>query len=510
METNHILLRCITLLYRESQLENNYSSSVSLVQEVLETINGPSISVGLVDTEKDMVTGLKYICTKMCADGESAKYVIQDILQRVRSVTVNDESLLSTLKEGIESPLGDLDIANFCLSIRKELGQHLRDYKTIDLIKKTYKAMNKLEDGISITDLTATLYAELEPYTSSHKDVDPAIVGTFSIQDLCTSAQQFKDAKELNDERGILKTGWQGLNRMLGGGFRRGYEAVVGALQHNYKTGFTKQLFCQLPRFNEPYMIDEKRKPLMISISFEDPLALNMPFVYRILWENKYNEPAPFDKSAEEMAAFINAELGKNGYDVVFMHVNPTMWTYRDIQNIVLQYESLGYEIHCVLLDYLAMVPTTGCKVGGPIGSDMRDMFRRLRNFFSQKKITLITPHQLSTEAKILVRNGLEDTFVQEIANKGYYDGCKTIDQEVDLELYIHIVKFNSRSWLCIQRGKHRLPKPTPEEYNYFVMLFEDIGNLREDLNGEDTSRKKVGGNPIGSNKASPFWEPEA
>ena len=109
----------------------------------------------------------------------------------------------------------------------------------------------------------------------------------------------------------------------------------------------------------------------------------------------------------------------------------------------------------------------------------------------------------------MLVRNGLEDTFVQEIAHKGYYDGCKTIDQEVDLEIYIHIVKFNTRSWLTVQRGKHRLPKPTPDENNYFALLFEDIGNLREDINGEDTTRKKVGGNPVGSNKASPFWENE-
>ena len=383
METNLILLRCITLLFRESQLENNFSSSISLVQEVLETVSGPSISVGLVDTEKDIVTGLKYICTKMCLAGEKTKHVIQDILQKVRSVTISDETLMVVLKEGIETELDEMVIANFCLSIRKELGQHLRDYKAIEVVKKSYKDMRKLEDGLSITDLVASLYANLEPYTSSHKEVDPAIVGVFNTKDIEKSAQQFKDAQELNDDRGILKTGWRGLNRMLGGGFRRGYEVVVGALQHNYKTGFTKQIFAQIAMYNTPYMIDPKRKPLMLSISFEDPLALNMPFMYRVVWENKYNEPAPGDKSAGEMAEFINEELSRTGYDIVFMHVNPTMWTYRDIQNTVLQYESQGYEVHCLLLDYLAMVPTTGCKVGGPIGSDMRDMYRRLRNFIS-------------------------------------------------------------------------------------------------------------------------------
>lgn len=484
-------------------------SSIGLVQEVIETIKGPAISVGLVDTEKDIITGLKFICTKMCEAGESYKWLSTDLLQKVRSITVNDESLFLTLKEGIECELSDMQITQFCLSIRTELGQYLRDVKAIDVVKTLYKSMRSPEDGVKISDLIAELYNQIEPYTVSHKEVDPAVVGVFNTKDISDSAQQFEEAKSLNDDKGILKTGWQGLNRMLGGGLRRGYQVVIGALQFNYKTGFTKQLLTQIPKYNKPYMIDETRKPLVISISFEDPLALNMPFVFRILWENKHLEPAPMNLTAVEMAEFVNTELGVNGYDVVFMHVNPTLWTYRDIQNTILYYESIGYEIHFLLLDYLPMVPTTGCKVGGPIGSDMRDLYRRMRNFTAPKKITMVTPHQLSTEAKMLVRQGLEDTFVQEIANKGYYDGCKTIDQEVDLELYIHIVKFNSRSWLTVQRGKHRLPKPTPDENNYMALLFEEIGNIRDDINGPDTTRKRVGGNPVGSSEGTQFWEPE-
>lgn len=506
MDNEQILLRCITLLFRESQLDTSFGGSQGLVTEVLATIQAPEMSAGLVDTKKDIITGLKFICTKMAAQ-EGDKFEATDVLQKVRSVTVHDEHLFTILKEGIEGELTQESITSFCLTIRKELGQHIRDEKAKEIVREAAKKMRKLEDGASVTELVAGLMSEIEPYANTVKEKDPAVVGAFSIKDLAQSAQQFSDAKELNDEAGIMRTGHQGINRMLSGGFRRGYEVVVGALQHNYKTGFTKQLFCEIPRYNKPYMIDEKRKPLIISISFEDPLALNMPFVFKVIWENKYHEPAPQDKTSQEMAEFVNEEMGVNGYDVVFMHVNPTMWTYRDIQNTVLHYESLGYEIHCLLLDYLAMVPTTGCNNMGPIGSDIRDMYRRLRNFCSARKITLITPHQLSTEAKMLIRNGLEDTFVQEIANKGYYDSCKTIDQEVDLELYIHKVMFNGRAWLTVQRGKHRLTVQTPEEYKYCVLLFEDIGNIREDANGVDTTRAKIGSNPIGSKDGKQFWE---
>ena len=94
----------------------------------------------------------------------------------------------------------------------------------------------------------------------------------------------------------------------------------------------------------------------------------------------------------------------------------------------------------------------------------------------------------------MLIRQGNEESFVRDIANKGYYDSCKTIDQEVDLEIYIHIVKADNRSWLTVQRGKHRLISQTKEEYKYCVLPFSDIGDIRDDVNGQDSSRKKPAG----------------
>lgn len=105
----------------------------------------------------------------------------------------------------------------------------------------------------------------------------------------------------------------------------------------------------------------------------------------------------------------------------------------------------------------------------------------------------------------MLIRQGNEDTFVKDIANKGFYDGCRTLDQEVDLELYIHKIISDNKSWLAVQRGKHRLIKQTPEEYKYTVLPFHDIGDIRDDVNGTDSSRKKPGGAAVG--EAAPFWD---
>ena len=76
---------------------------------------------------------------------------------------------------------------------------------------------------------------------------------------------------------------------------------------------------------------------------------------------------------------------------------NPTEFGYRDLFNVLLKYESEGYEIHALLIDYLNMMSKVGC-VKDTIGGDVRDLFRRIRNFTNSRKTLMITPHQLSSE----------------------------------------------------------------------------------------------------------------
>ena len=56
------------------------------------------------------------------------------------------------------------------------------------------------------------------------------------------------------------------------------------------------------------------------------------------------------------------------------IRVNPSEWTHRDLFNYVLKLEADGFEVHATFVDYLAKLPTTGCNVSGPSGTDFRDM----------------------------------------------------------------------------------------------------------------------------------------
>jgi hypothetical protein len=125
----------------------------------------------------------------------------------------------------------------------------------------------------------------------------------------------------------------------------------------------------------------------------------------------------------------------------------------------------------------------------------------------NKRGICFISPHQLSSEAKMMIRDGRTD-FVKELPGRGYYAGSKQIDQVIDLEIFIHIEILNGVSYLTIQRGKHRIIEQTPIKDQYMVLAFNEVGGIPDDLLGSDSTRIKVGGGTIGSGKdILPFWE---
>jgi replicative DNA helicase len=237
----------------------------------------------------------------------------------------------------------------------------------------------------SIKDINgyiAELISQLEPLQLNTSSKDPAVMGEVDLGSDESLREVFSAIKQNNEGARIYKTGWTDLNDMLQGGIRPGEFIITPALQHKYKTGFNLSLFAQIARLNQPNNIDPGKKPLLLRISFEDELVNNLQFLYQYL---KYNETREYvgmkDLSVEEMASYVKKELQQTGFHVKMMRVDPTQWSYRNICSKVIELEAQGYSIEGLFLDYLAMIPTTGCITSGPIGTDMRDLIRRVRNF---------------------------------------------------------------------------------------------------------------------------------
>jgi hypothetical protein len=509
MDHKLLLVTGITLLYLESQLETRSDNSSNLVRRIVNEAKLPEASLGL-DHSREVLQALKKTASWMCSQPADTEYEAEELLMRLKVDTRDETELYDSFVTGIGTERTQAKTKKLILNLRKQVHDYFREEDLAAVIKDVSSTFMFRRE--SITDLrqyVAEAIAKLDPFQIDHIIRDPAIVSEVDFSDIQSVEKVFESVKEMDNGLGVLKTGYQGVNRMLQGGFRRGEQWVIGALQHKYKTGFSLSIFETIALSNVPYMLDATKKPLLLRITFEDSAQQNMRFIYQHLFENETGQACTKEHMAgltkEEISAFVMERMRATGYEIKIIHVDPTQWTYQHICNKVVELESEGFEIHVLALDYLAMVPTTGCRQGAQ-GQDLRDMFRRMRNFCHPRKITLITPHQLSTQAKELIRNGQTD-FVKDIAEKGYWDSCKTIDNEVDGELYIHIEKMNRESFLTIQRGKHRGMPVLDEQDKYAVLKMHKVGALRPDLHGPDTTLRKVGGGPIGSGEETPFWD---
>lgn len=506
MDNKLLLVNSITLLYRESQLSGTRDNSATLVRKIIEGIRLPDISIGF-DRQKDIMEGLIRTAIAMCNNPPDHTYELMEILQTLKVNTLEEEGLYEAFYDGMSMELTESQLKKTCLNLKRTLNNYFREKAASDIISK---AASKLKfEKNQITDFSkfvAQVMSELEPFQVDNIQKDPAIVGEIDLSDTRAVEEVYCTVQSADSGASIMQTGWQGLNRALDGGFRRGEQAVIGALQHKFKTGFSLTIFKQIALYNTPQMIDPNKKPLLVRMSMEDGLDLNFQFLYQSLKENETGVKADLSGVTNaEMARYVQSKLQVNGYEVKLLQIDPSQWNYKDITNKLLEYEADGYEIHMLMVDYLDKIQKTGLDQG-PAGHDIRNMYERLRNFCNPRGICFITPHQLSTEAKMLIRDGRPD-FVRELPGKGFYAGCRQIDQVVDLEIFIHIEKVNGKSYLTIQRGKHRKIVQTPEEFLYFILPFEEVGAIRDDLYKADTTRKKVGGGPIGANDENPFWE---
>ncbi len=497
MNAQLFLVKSITLLYREAYLKNNAGSSRDLVSNLLTYIKTSEISIGNY-SERDVIVRLKETLMQMTKEDNDSVCDKNNLILQLKTNCIHDENLFDILEKSIldTETMSESQVKRSITNLVKDLNNFYIEEQISQILNKSSYKFQKERDSIKdVNNFITEVVNQLEPLQVSNKSSDPAIKGEVDLSEPEHIHSIFDEIKKSKGTELVLRTGWHALNRMLQGGFRRGETVILPALQHKYKTGFSLSLFKQMALYNKPYMVDATKKPMFLRISFEDSLSNNFEFIYSSLKsdENSNQKINLKDVETPEITSYIKDKLEINGYHIKMLRVDPSGWSYKHICNKVLELEAKGYEIHVLMLDYLGMVPTIGCIGSGPTGTDLRDMFRRMRNFCAPKMITLITPHQVSPQGKALLRSGMDGfNFVKEINGKGYYSGSSQLDQEVDLEIYIHVVNYQKETYLAVQRGKHRIPTIVDEKDQFFILKFPKGLPIPDDILGEDSSMRSV------------------
>lgn len=494
MEIRVVLGKVLALVYRSRVLGSDDHDD--LIRTILQTVktDGPEVNFG----NNNVVKRLKELCVELV---EAKDLIAKEVLlPRLQLTLETDAKLLSSVRESIEPDYDDSSNKRIVSSLIKTLHNYYKEHQAIGMINKAnYELTFNRAKIPNFTDYLRTLLGQLEPLTSATTSMkDPAVVSEVDFESPDGVTKVFEEVQTQNNSTAIYKFGWQAMNRMTQGGVRLGECVTIAALPHMYKTGSTCSMFVDIPMFNTPIVRekDAGKKILLLRISFEDSLTNNLQFMYQYL---KASAGTPVDAkelgmlTAKEMSAYILEQMTKTGFYIKMLRIDPSQWTYSHLCNKIIELEAQGYAIHVCMVDYLLMMPTTGC-VQGPAGTDKRDLLRRTRNFMSARGIAFLTPAQLSTEAKRLLRGIPSHMFLETIAEKGMYADSSQLDQEIDLEMFIHLFTHKRRKYLGVRRGKHRLPtRPASDDDLSFLLVFPGPNTpILPDVGKQDSSLRSL------------------
>ena len=426
--------------------------------------------------------------------------------QTLRLNIREDDEFYNAAIMAIEPSMSDDQIRSTCLAHFQNINQY---FQRLDFLKEVRKQLTNVLYGDkrnNIVDQAREMIATLAPYSTTGNATggigikNPMFVAAFSSNDSDTIKKVWEKAQVSTSPESILKTGYKGINRALGapGGIFRGDTILIGALQHNYKSGMLDDILFDIPRFNKPHFFTDRRKAAILHISAENNAGDDLTRIYKRAYVAKFGEMPSLDDlintPPEQVAEIINEFTGGE-WTYFYSKINPSNIGYADIQNYVMEIESEGFEVHVLGVDYLSMLSLKGINRMGD-GTEYQELFRLMRNFCSERDITLITPHQLSTEATYLNRDDYQSDFVKSVAGKSYWAKSKQIDREVDVEIVQHIVtlpkqggqKGETQSYLTYCIGKNRRVHDTKPEHKSGALIFTDCGILADiDKEEQDT-----------------------
>ena len=489
MEEKLVLVNCLSLLHEETLVPEATGRYHELIKKVIGLVRLPE----MIGESDDRASLLFMRTTILDIINNSVQFDARTILQNLRISAPFDTATYKALESGFTEEI-DAAVAAHNIDSRAayiELFSNKNEAKS--LLRSAQFTINE-NNGGGFHDSVKKLREQLAKFERAAANNEPISF----VERVGASPESFTGIFEQTKEAlqgAVLKTGWIGLNRMLGinGGIVPGECIVMPALPHNAKTTFSMSLTLSLALFNNAAdFVKEGEKAMILDISLENELKVNIPLAYRMLYEYDHGVKVDLrDIDVVEAGKYIFDRLARNGWHYFFERHIGSDFSIETFRKVVEGYERDGYKIVVSRIDYLGVANKVGLG-NGTTGSEVRETYRRARDIGTVRDMVVISPHQLSPAAKALKAMDPEK-YIRLLPGRGMTDGCTTIDNEVDLEIFLGIRETGGNSWLELQRGKHRTLVDTPMAHRYIAIPFADIGTLPWDIEkGTDTSVRSI------------------
>lgn len=465
---------------------------VNLMQTTLEEL---SSYIEMVEKENsknkkaddyDLVVNLMYTLDWLIKDtgSISREAIVQRLNVNIHGNHYYMESILLAIPEKEVTPDEAVERADELMRELREMQKHNQFKK---MISDLHRAVNMSVEHIDPSEYVKKILPELEGFTKSNIEVKDDGKSYLDFTNVKMVENAVVTATQLNSPDGCMKTGLTGLDMMYGGfGVKRGEEVNYGGLTHNYKSGMLMDHCLFVPMFNDPWMIDNNKTPMILRISFENTLAQDVTAMYRKLHEIKHQEKCDLAKVRfSEAAKHLVNHFGQRGYHFNLETYDANSFGIYDLFARVNDYEKKGFEIHQLVVDYLPLIAHH--VIADRMDAKIQRAYEMVRQFCYGKGISLITACQLSTEAQQYAREAPAKDLTKKFSTGGYYMDCKSLHTKLDLEVLVHIVKhIDGHKYLSIHRGKHRGGEMTPESHLHCFYKFQKYGGIIPDYDNPE------------------------
>ncbi len=516
MDIKHFLTSCIALLYLSNSVSaSEFESAAQIARETLEVTKSQK-SLNL-DVGSDTLTELKSIISWQL----NIKDYDRSLLDAQLKLKLKSED--DTLKS-IQSVLADTD--------EKSLYKRLKGLKTTCTMYKTKLQMLSHMDNARFayrmteigTEKEFTILTELNEITQRTLRggaTNAAYIGSVDFTSRSDIRKTLAAGIVEYSLEGILGFGLQGWNNLYGDhqGQRRGETSLISAMGHSYKSGRLMNCFAEVIQFNKPtYILErtkklppEQRKACAIHITIENNYLGDTQQLLKYYKEQETGQEFSIigltNEQLDEYADYLQEKLAGDGkiHGFIEQHDASTFGV-EEYFDVIKKYEDMGYEVHFVSLDYAGRMSTKGCVASSGSGSDKRDLMKRLQAHALKHKYALMTAWQMSSDAQTKLREG-EQFLVKAVRELGYYLDCRTVANEVDMEIYQAFVVVGDKKFITWQRGKHRKPGNQPDEIMKFcVYQTSKVAFVRWDHGGKPTYTHRLTGD-INNVGATEFFD---
>lgn len=314
----------------------------------------------------------------------------------------------------------------------------------------------------------------------------------FSDKDNITRALK---VYETNNVSSKFVTGWQGLNRALGGGFALGSSIVLNALAYSAKSLMLLNFVRWVVTLNDAPK--QYRNPVCILYSLENETPQNLKLLFTSMYINKFRKEPPGDWDLDKIANFCFEEAKSHGWRLVIDRRLGTDFGYSELVASYQSYVARGWTPLVIVIDYMNMMRKGGIK-GQNDRNDLmiRELYTNVRNFLANQPCTLVTAHQLNRKAAEMAR--LNPYGAVKKFGPDMLSDSTDPQREVDITFYQHKEKDTSgRWWLTFNLSKDRYHHNTPEQDKFFAYMFDPILGIMDDLGREDKSATNINAVPV-------------